>query len=452
MAISARNAVKPGLFQRAQTAIRVFRASGQWQPQTIDNLDQWLDLRMAGGSGGTLHMITGEIALNFTAYFSGVQQISQTIGSCETELYKRTGSRAKEVYSYHPAHYLITKKANPYMNAYQWKEVMQHHAITWGNGYSFIQRDSNLNPRALWPLWPMNTRIEIEDDGRPVYVYLNPKTHKDVIYQWDDVFHLAGFGFDGLEGYSLIRLHAKALDLGLTQQDFNINFIANGIHSSGVLQHPKQISEKAAENLKKSIVEEKAGLANAGKFFVLEEGMTYSPLTMPLKDAEFLGSRVFQIQEMARILNMPPHKLKEMSQATYSNIEHLQIEYVTDTIRPWAERWEICLDTQLLNINQQNRLFFEFDLNAINRGDMRTQYEAYRAARYGGWSNANEIRYKLGDNPIENEEIGERYWQPVNMIDAASDQAAGKKPQPEQPAGGEEDGEKDEVVQDPSEK
>ena len=434
-------------YHRLKTAIGVFRASGQWTPQTIDNLDSWLDARMAGSAGGTIHAITGETALNFTAYFSGVMQISQTMGSLRADLFKTTGPRKKESYNSHPAHRVITKMANPYMNSYAFKETLQHHAITWGNGYALKELDRYGNTRALWPMQPMFMRIEIEDNGRPVYVYKNPKTRRDKVYKWEEIFHLAGFGYSGYQGLSLIQLQAKAIDLGLTQQDFNINFINNGIHSSGILSHPDEIGTEAHENLKKDLKEQKAGLANVGQFFVLEEGMTYTPLSMPLKDAEFLASRVFQIQEMARILNMPVHKLKEMSSATFSNIEHQQIEWVTDTIRPWAERWEICLDTQLLNPKQQNRLFFQFDLNSISRGDMKTQYESYRAARYAGWMSADDVLYKLGDNPLDDTEVGGRVWQPVNMIDAASDEAAGKTPPapnppviPATPEEGDEDG------------
>ena len=429
LAKRARMLAKPTFSQRLHATLRSIRAA--WRAQSIDDLDRWMDTRAYGAAGGTIHAITGETALNFSAYFSGVLQISQTIGSCRADLHKRIGERKTKSWTIHPSQYLITKMANPYMNAYQWKETMQHHAITWGNGYSYIQRDSTRNglPIGLYPLHPAYMRVELEENGLPVYVYRNPKTHNERTYQWDEIFHLAGFGFDGLQGYSLIELQAKAIDLGLTQQDFNINFIANGIHTSGALSHPGEMTDEAQERFRKSVKEMHGGLANAGTFLILEEGMTYTPFTMPLKDAEFLSSRVFQIQEIARILNMPPHKLKDMSQATYSNIEHQQIEYRTDTIRPWTERWEIALDTQLLTPAQQKQGFFEFDLNGIARGDMKTQYESYRAARYGGWYNANEIRYRLGDNPIENDDIGDRYWQPTNMTDAGSDLAAGKVPE-----------------------
>jgi HK97 family phage portal protein len=435
LAKSARNAEKPNILQRFQTALRVFASSGQWRPQTIDELDRWLDALAIGAANGTIHNITGETALNFSAYFSGVFQISQTIGSCHTDLFKITGPRKKEPYVNHATRNIVTKMANPYMDAYRFKETLQHHAITWGNGYAWKQRasvENNLKIVALWPMHPGRMKVEIDDDNIPYYLYRHPQTQVEQRYEWDEIFHLAGFGFDGFQGYSLIELQAKAIDLGLTQQEFNINFIANGIHASGALTHPERMGIEAQDNLRDSIKKHRAGLSNAGSFLILEEGMTYTPFSMPLKDAEFLGSRVFQIQEIARILNMPPHKLKDMSQATYSNIEHQQIEYGTDTIRPWAERWEIALDTQLLTPAMQKHAKFEFDLSGLQRGDMKTQYEAYRAARYGGWYNANEIRYRIGDNPIEDENVGERYWQPTNMVDAKSDMAAGK--QPEQPA------------------
>jgi HK97 family phage portal protein len=121
---------------------------------------------------------------------------------------------------------------------------------------------------------------------------------------------------------------------------------------------------------------------------------------------------------MARILNIPVYKLKDYSHATYSNVEQLQIEYRTDTIRPWAERWESAINTQLLTPQQQEKAFAEFDLNAISRGDMATEYKAYHDGRYGGYLNANEIRTKLGYNPIVGD-VGEVYWMPTNMTDAA---------------------------------
>lgn len=395
-----------------------------WRAQSINELDKWIELGAAGGISNSGSFVNGETAMNFTAFFSGVYQISQTIGSCELKLFLRTGEKAKRPYIEHPVYSLINKKASPYTNAFNWKETMQHHAIVWGNGYSYIQRDGSYRPVALWIIHPEKIRIEKKEDGTIVYKYRPPKKQVEIEYQYDEIFHLPGFGFDGLMGYSLIQLHREAIGLGLSQQEFKGRFIDNGVNFSGIFEHPKTLSTQAYENLNKSIKERKAGLKNAGTFFVAEEGMKFSSVSMPLADAQFLESNVFQIQEMARILNIPPHKLKDMSAATYTNIEHQQIEYITDTIRPWAERWEAAIDTQLLTRAQQRQAFSQYLLNQLQRGDRTSEFNAYKQGRYGGFLNANEIRDELGYNPIEGK-AGEGFWIPTNMQYADN-------PQPEQ--------------------
>jgi HK97 family phage portal protein len=238
-------------------------------------------------------------------------------------------------------------------------------------------------------------------------------------YRQDQIFHLPGFGFDSVKGYSLLEIARETIGLGLSQQDFSNRFLSNGAHLGGILTTKKSLGEDAKKNLRDSFKALHAGASNAGNFAVLEEDMDYKPLGMPLDDAQFLESKVFQIGEIARILNISPYKLKDYTHATFSNIEHLGIEYATDTIRPWAERWEAAIDTQLLTESEFGRGFVEYDLNSIQRGDTKTMNEAYNMARNGGWMNANEIRYIQGMNPIDDERVGEMYWRPMNMTDAS---------------------------------
>lgn len=397
----------------------IFKA---WQRQSVEDLDRWIESTMVGGVSSSGTMVDGETAHNFTAFFSGVMQISQTLGSCRCSVFEKLENGGKEIASYDRVHKLLTTKANPFMDSYLWKEVMTHHAIVWGNGYSYIEKDGAFRPKYLWPLYPHLMEIKLDDTGLPYYEYTHPNTHKKIKYGWDEIFHIAGFGYDGLKGYSLLSLHREAIGLGISQQEFSSRFIGNGVNLSGILNYPGKLSPKAAENLKVSFREQYGGLSNVGKFPVLEEGVQFTPLSMPLEDAQFLESKVFQIQEIARILNIPPHKIKDLSHATYTNIEHQQIEYITDTIRPWAERWENVLDVYLLgsmnNATQtKNKKFAQFDLNKLIRGDTKTEYEAYKTGRYGGFLNANEIRREIGENPI-NGTAGEAYWMPTNMTDA----------------------------------
>lgn len=374
----------------------------------------------------------GPNALTFSAYFSGVMQISQSIASISFQLLKREGEMKRVPWVKHPVYNLLHTMANPWCDSLKWRETAQMQCINWGNSYSQIVRDSAYRPKEAYLLEPDRMRMDLKDSGEPVYIYRR-KAGGERVLAYHEIFHLRSFGPDVYTGYSVLELHRGALALGLQQQEFSNAFIENGVHTSGVATHPGSLSEGAHDRLKKSLNDTHAGGRNAGKVLIFEEGMTFQPMTMPLKDAEFLGSKVFQIQEVARILNLPPHKLKDLSHATFSNIEHQQIEYVTDTIRPWAERWERAVDTQLLTPQEreQQGFFSQHEMNQLMRGDMKTTAETQQIGRYAGLLTGDEGRFGLGLNPMENEKIGKRYWQPVNMIDASSDQAAGIVPAPE---------------------
>ena len=389
-----------------------------WRPPGVEEMDSELwQSSPGGGFSASGARVTKETALNFTSYFSGVLQISQTIGSTPSYLYKRIGE-GKEIFWSNPLNRVLSMQANPYTDSYHWKEMMQNHAIQWGNGYSLIERDEDETIQNLWQLFADRMKIRVNARNQPEYVYQHP-TRGEKVYQWNEIFHLAGFGYDGLQGYSLLSLHRNAIGLGLSQEEFVSRFLANGAHIKGFFKKNGELSEAAMTRLKADIQKNFGGVINTGLSPVLEDGLEYEPLNMPLKDAEFLASRVFQIQEIARILNIQTPKLKDYSKLTYNNAEQLNIEFRTDTIRPWAERWEAAINMQLLNPEQQRKSFAEFDLNAIARGDIKTESEAARTGRHGGWLSADDIRNKIGMNPIENEDVGKRYWQPVNMRDAA---------------------------------
>ena len=420
----SRNPAKATLSQRIASAIKVFRAAGQWRPQSIDDLDRWMDAQIDGHAGDPIAL---------TSYFSGVMQISQTIASVSFPLFKREPEGRRRPWLQHPVYTILNSMTNEFVNAFKWRETVENQTINWGNSYSYIERDNAYRPKELFLLEPGRMKIELKDSGEPVYIYTRPKGGTRT-YNYREIFHLAGFGPDPYVGYSVVQVHRAALTLGLQQQDFLNSFIRNGVHTSGVFKHPGELGEQAHDNLRRDIEKTLSGSSKAGKVIILEEGMNFETMSMPLKDAEFLGSRIFQIQEIARILNMPPHKLKDMSQATFSNIEHQQIEYVTDTIRPWAERWEAAVNTQLLTPIERKKGFSQHDLTQLMRGDMKTMMDAQRIARFAGLIDMDEGREVIGLNPHKNPDIGKRVWQPVNMMDAESDMAAGEIPEEDRQA------------------
>jgi len=376
-------------------------------------MGRWMDSTQAGHDPG---------AMAYTAYFSGVMQISQSLASVACPLLRREGEMKRRRWAEHPVYGVMNSMANPFVNSLKWRESVFMQAINWGNSYSYVQRDTYGRPTAVYLLDPARMRVEVKDSGEPVYLY-RPKKGGERPLSYTEIFNLSGFGPDAYTGYSLITLHREAVKLGLSQQNFSNSFIDKGVNSSGALIHPESLSPEAKETLKESFASAYGGSSNAGKVIVLEEGMTYTPFSMSMADAEYLASRIFQLSEMARILNMPLHKLKDLTNATFSNIEHQQIEWITDTLRPWAERFEKAVDTQLLTPIERKKGFAQHDMNQLQRGDMKTVMETQRIGRFAGLINGDEGRFAIGMNPIDDEEIGRRFWQPSNMMDAASDAA-----------------------------
>lgn len=412
---------KPNFVQRA--AIKFL---SQWVSQSPQEFSDWMDSLISGGVSTAGPVVSRATASNFSAFYDGVLQICQTIASCPTILYKNMGDFAKKPWEIHPVSKLLLRKSNSLQNAFVWKERMQYYAMVYGNGYSYVQRDEGLRPVALWPLNPERTTPKIKEnkDETTELVYEFRKQSGEIIeYPQSAIFHLCGFGFDSVKGYSLLEIARSAIGLGLSQQEFTGRFTSNGTHLGGVLLSKKELSDPARKRVREQFSQFHQGLENAGKFALLEEDMDFKTLGMPLADAQFLESKVFQISEIARFLNISPYKLKDYSKATFSNIEHLGIEYATDTIRPWAERWEAAINTQLLSEGDQIRGFAEFDLSAIQRGDVKTLSESLTSQRNGGFINGDEGRYKLGFNPVGGK-AGSTFWMPKNMRDASLDEVA----------------------------
>jgi HK97 family phage portal protein len=398
--------------QRFSAAINVFKASGTWQPQSIKDLDRWMDATQFGASAS---------AMNFTAYFSGVMQIAQAIASVSLPLYKTVAGK-RVLRPEHPTYKMLNGMANPWVNSTKWREFCMVEMLNYGDSYSWISIDSAYRAQHVYPLDSQRMEIKLLDSGEPVYIY----TKKDGTrypFPYDEIFHLSGFGPDAYTGYSLISLFRAAIELGGTLESFSNNFIQNGVHSSGVLTHPENIGGVAYDRLKQSISVSKSGSSNAGKAWILEEGMTWTPMSMALKDAEFLGSRTFQIQEMARILNMPIHKLKDPTGTKYASNTEGQVEWYTDTLRPHFERFEKAIDTQLILKSEQKFFHAEHMVKQLMRGDAKSTAEATRINRFSGLINTDEGREEIGREPMDDPKIGGRYWQPSNMMDASSEAA-----------------------------
>ena len=230
------------------------------------------------------------------------------------------------------------------------------------------------------------------------------------------MFHVRGLSLDGVTGLSPIQTHREAIGLGIATAEFGARFFSQGLNAGGALEHPHHLSQEAYTRLKESIEERNAGLSQAHRAMILEEGMKFNKLTIPPNDAQWLETRKFQVVEICRIFNIPPHKLKDLERATFSNIEEQGIEYVTDSLSPWLVCWEQAIARDLLSEEERREFFAAFKLDALLRGKTLERFQAYQAARQGGWLSVNEIRALENQNSIG--EKGDIYLSPLNMMSA----------------------------------
>jgi hypothetical protein len=214
-----------------------------------------------------------------------------------------------------------------------------------------------------------------------------------------ELLHIPGFGFDGLQGYSIVHLARESIGLGLASEEYGARYFGSGHHPGIVIKHPGKLSTPAHESLKQDIENKYGGLGNAHKAMLLEEGMDLSPLGMNHDDAQFLQTRQFQNIDFCRFAGVPPHMAFELDRAIYNNIEHQGIEWVRDGVRPWVTLWEQEFNRYFLNPNEYGRVFFEFTIEGLLRGDITSRYTAYGMAVDKGWMNRNEVRSLENLNP-----------------------------------------------------
>jgi len=299
-----------------------------------------------------------------------------------------------------------------------------HHALIWGNHYSYKVRDMGRRVVGLQPLNPAKTRAVV--DGNELLYEFRGDDGVTRYYPRADIFHVPGLGFDGISGYPVLTVARESLGFSLALQEYGNRFFGQGTNIGGQIVRPAaapKLSNEAIERLRTDLKNKFEGLGRSHKTVVLEDGMEFKRIDMPLADAEFLASRNFSVQEVARWLNIPPHKLKEHSHATFSNVEHENLSWLIDTIRPWLVRWEAAINSQLIPESMQDYVFAEHNFDALLRADVKTRYEAYSIGLQNGIISRNEVRSKENMNPISAADGGDVKTVQVNMIDLAQLQA-----------------------------
>ena len=383
-------------------------------------------------------------AMQTTAVYACVRILSEAVASLPIHVYQYKEGGGKEMVYDHSLYQVLHDEPNPEMTSFVFRETLMSHLLIWGNAYAQIIRDGAGRVLALYPLLPNKVDVQRDEKGEIYYVYSrnteeNPnfKQYGDIKLKKEDVLHIPGLGFDGLIGYSPIAMAKNAVGMTLACEEYGASFFANGANPGGVLEHPGVLKDPS--KVRESWNAVYRGTNNAHKIAVLEEGMKYQQIGIPPEEAQFLETRKFQINEIARLYRIPPHMVGDLEKSSFSNIEQQSLEFVKYTLDPWVIRWEQSLQKALLLPGEKGKYFIKLNVDGLLRGDYQSRMNGYSIGRQNGWLSANDIREMEDLNPLSDEEGGNLYLINGNMcklsdggIFAGQTQQEESEPEPEE--------------------
>ena len=372
------------------------------------------------GSSSAGKRVNERSAMQMTAVYSCVRILAEAVAGLPLHLYRYKEDGGKEKAIDHPLYLLLHDEPNPEMSSFVFRETLMTHLLLWGNAYAQIIRNGKGEVIALYPLMPDRMTVDRDRDGKLYYEHTvstdDAPTVKGTVVRLkpSDVLHIPGLGFDGLVGYSPIAMAKNAIGMAIACEEYGAKFFANGAAPGGVLEHPGTIKDPG--RVRESWQSTFGGSGNSNKIAVLEEGMKYTPIGISPEQAQFLETRKFQINEIARIFRVPPHMVGDLEKSSFSNIEQQSLEFVKYTLEPWLVRWEQSIQRTLLSPEEKKSYFAKFNVEGLLRGDYASRMNGYATARQNGWMSANDIRELENMDRIPAEEGGDLYLINGNML------------------------------------
>ena len=393
----------------------IFRSRDAPKDRTIGSNYSFL---MGGTTSGK--RVNERSAMQMTAVYSCVRILSEAVASLPLHfyMYDENGSKKKAIE--HPLYFLLHDEPNPEMTSFVFRETLMTHLLLWGNAYAQIIRNGKGEIIALYPLMPDRMTVNRDEKGRLYYEYLthtdDVPINKDTVVRLNssDVLHIPGLGFDGLVGYSPIAMAKNAIGLSIAAEEYGSKFYANGAAPSGVLEHPGTLKDPT--KVRESWTQTFGGSHNSHKVAVLEEGMKYTPISISPNEAQFLETRKFQINEIARIFRVPPHMVGDLEKSSFSNIEQQSLEFVKYTLDPWVSRWEQAMVRSLLSKDDKKKYFIKFNVDGLLRGDYQSRMNGYSIGIQNGFMSPNDVRELENLDLIPDEEGGNTYMVNGNMM------------------------------------
>lgn len=397
------------------TAIRNALPLQAQGPLTDDRIVEYL----TGPPSAAGVRVNAERVLGIPAAYACVRLLAESVASLPLCVFERLEPRGRRRAVEHPVYSLLHHEPNPFMSAFQLREVWMTHLLLWGNAFAEVALGGRGEPVALYPLRPDRMdRPVLSQAGTLLYPYILPDGGQVLLPQ-RRVLHLRGLSDDGIWGYAPVTVAREAFGQALATQEYASRFFGNSATPSGVLQAKTRLSEDAAKRLREDWQRLHQGLSNAQRIAVLEEGVTWQAISMPHADAQFLESRQFSVAEIARLFRVPPHMIGDVERSTSwgTGIEQQTIGFISYSLVPWLTRTEQELHRTLFLARERERYYPRHVIAGLLRGDMQARKEFYAAGRQWGWLSADDVRELEEMDPLP-EGRGEVYLQPANMVEA----------------------------------
>lgn len=370
--------------------------------------------------------VTPESALALPIIQNCVTLLAESLAQLPLELYERKEGGQREPASGHPLYRVLRYTPNPFQTPYDRVELSQMSAGLRGNSYTFIERGQDGQVAQLWPLDTAKVTVLKGPDMLPYYRVAGVPEPLPMRL----IHHVRWHSHNGYIGLSPIELHADSIGLAQAVRQYTGKSFANGVTLSGVIERPKEVAAIKEQGTIDSIVNQWgskfSGVDNARKVALLQEGMTFKPVSMSNVDADVAAILKLSGVDAARIYKVPLPMVNDLDKANYNTIEQLLIHFVVFALLPWAKRHEQAMMRDFLLDDERPRYFIEFNLSGLMRGDQKSRYEAYAIGRQWGWLSVNDIRRLENLPPVAG---GDTYLQPLNMVAAGA-----AAPDPKNPA------------------
>ena len=380
----------------------------------LSNIFRSLNQAYSSTTGSKIS-VNPDTAYQISAYWLAVRAISEDIAKLPVKAYSLNADNTRTAINDIPILKTLREGFNPSLDPFTGKQLAIQWMQTYGNAYFEVTTDS-LGEINLYPIHPTRVQPFRPTPTAPLHFHISfsdevsqrSSLPNSVNFKPHEILHLRGMGNESV-GVSIGSVAAESLGIAIAAQNFTGAFFGNNLSIGATIETDKALNAEQKDEIRKAMDKRFAGSKNAHKSMVLDRGFKFSRIQMDSTDAELLNTRKFQVEEIARWFRIPPHKLMDMTQAKFANLEQNDLNYATDTLVPWISRFEVQVK---FHFHRHDNIYIDIDEKGLSRGDMAARTAWTKEMFAMGAMNAATIADREG---LPEPDGGHVYYIPLNL-------------------------------------